>query len=327
MSERDRLLHSIATITADYRAGEIVAPSPQHVNKWISQFPQAVQKPILAEMEHILGKTYITKETVKQFLSMVVRSEKIAGAAPAEFWKRVKFLNIQGAGNSQREMLDIFDEKLREHCGLEISACGKVPNAFVYLDDVVFTGGRIRSDLTNWINTSAPPDTTVHIVTMGLHTGGYWYANKELKAAAKAAGKKINLTWWRSVEIEDRKSNTDTSDVLRPSVIPNDPVTQAYIGGLGYAPVLRKPGSVGAKAFFSSEQGRSMIEQEFLKIGAYIRTIAPNLGVYQRPLGNMVLKTPGFGSMMVTFRNCPNNAPLALWVGAPWYPLFARKNN
>lgn len=327
MTERDRLLQSIATTIADYRAGELAAPSPQHVDKWVSQFPKAVQEPILAEMDHILLKTYITKKNVKQFLSMVVKSEKIAGAAPAEFWRNVKFLNIQGAGNSQREMLEIFDEKLQEHCGLKISACGKVPTAFVYLDDVVFTGGRVRSDLTNWINAGAPSDTTVHIITMGLHTGGNWYANKELQTVAKAAGKKIKLMWWRSVEIEDKKTNTDTSDVLRPTVIPNDALTQAYIAGLGYAPVLRKPGNVGAMGFFSSEQGRSLIEQEFLKIGAYIRSIAPNLGIYQRPLGNMVLKTPGFGSMMVTFRNCPNNTPLALWVGAPWYPLFARKNN
>lgn len=30
---------------------------------------------------------------------------------------------------------------------------------------------------------------------------------------------------------------------------------------------------------------------------------------------------------MVTFRNCPNNCPLAFWVGDPWYPLFPRLNN
>ncbi len=185
----------------------------------------------------------------------------------------------------------------------------------------------MRTDLTSWIKSNAPPDTTVHIVTMGLHTGGNWYADQEIAKAAKAAGKNIKLTWWRCLDIEDKKANTDKSDVLRPTVIPNDAVTKAYIDSLGYAPFLRKPGSVGNNKFFSSEEGRSLLEQEFLKIGAHIRTIAPNLGIYQRPLGNMVLKTPGFGSMTVTFRNCPNNAPLALWVGAPWYPLFARKNN
>ena len=39
------------------------------------------------------------------------------------------------------------------------------------------------------------------------------------------------------------------------------------------------------------------------------------------------LETLGFGSLIVTYRNCPNNAPLALWVDAPWYPLFPRTTN
>jgi hypothetical protein len=41
----------------------------------------------------------------------------------------------------------------------------------------------------------------------------------------------------------------------------------------------------------------------------------------------MTLVTLGFGSLIVTYRNCPNNAPLALWVDHPWYPLFPRTTN
>jgi hypothetical protein len=55
--------------------------------------------------------------------------------------------------------------------------------------------------------------------------------------------------------------------------------------------------------------------------------MCPNLNKYQRPLGNMLLETLGFGSLIVTFRNCPNNAPLALWAGDPWHPLFPRTTN
>ena len=53
-----------------------------------------------------------------------------------------------------------------------------------------------------------------------------------------------------------------------------------------------------------------------------------------KPLGYSLFD-PGFGSMFVTYRNCPNNCPLALWYGNPeypsnhpfsrWYPLFPRK--
>jgi hypothetical protein len=94
-----------------------------------------------------------------------------------------------------------------------------------------------------------------------------------------------------------------------------------------HQPRFRKAGRVGGQAIFSDDAGRQLLEQEFLKAGARIRMMCPNLNVNQRPLGNTLLDTLGFGSMIVTFRNCPNNAPLALWVGHPWYPLFPRATN
>jgi hypothetical protein len=100
-----------------------------------------------------------------------------------------------------------------------------------------------------------------------------------------------------------------------------------YVQALRYPVMLRTPGNLGENGFYSSEEGRDVLEQEFLKAGLHIRSICPYLNEFQRPLGNTVLDTLGFGSLFVTFRNCPNNAPLALWAGAPWYPLFPRKTN
>jgi hypothetical protein len=94
-----------------------------------------------------------------------------------------------------------------------------------------------------------------------------------------------------------------------------------------HQPVLRTPPGTGELKIFSSDEGRELLEQQFLAKGAYIRTVCPILNEYQRPLGNMVLETLGFGSTIVTFRNCPNNAPLVFWAGDPWHPLFLRKTN
>jgi hypothetical protein len=58
-----------------------------------------------------------------------------------------------------------------------------------------------------------------------------------------------------------------------------------------------------------------------------VRNMCPLLKDFHRPLGLVPLQTLGFGSTIVTFRNCPNNCPLVLWAGHPWYPLFPRKNN
>ncbi len=328
MSERNRLLESIASKIADYRAGEIPLPSSTHVDQWIAQFPQPVQQPILTEMEHVLAHTYLNKASVETFLSNLVKNPKMACTDPCAFWRGVKFLRIQGGGNSQHDMLALLSVALQKACGLTVEQCGgSAPNIFVYLDDALFTGNRILTDISGWINSAAPQIAHVHIITMGLHLGGQYYAKGKIDTVTKSAGKSITFSWRHAVGIEDRKSYTDTSDVLRPTIIPSDPATQAYVKGPGFAPTLRNPGGIGGKGFFSSEQGRNLLEQEFLKSGVYIRSICPHLGIYQRPLGNMVLQTPGFGSMIVTFRNCPNNAPLTLWAGNPWYPLFARKTN
>ena len=71
-------------------------------------------------------------------------------------------------------------------------------------------------------------------------------------------------------------------------------------------------GSPGAANLFSSDAAKILLEQEFLKAGVRIRQICPNLGATQRPLGHMTLETLGFGSLIVTYRNCPNNAPLTV---------------
>jgi hypothetical protein len=94
----------------------------------------------------------------------------------------------------------------------------------------------------------------------------------------------------------------------------------------------RAPGGTGQ--FFSSETRRSVLEQAFLKAGLRIRSFSANPHAALRPLGFSPFGV-GFGSLFLSFRNCPNNAPLALWWGdhtkpswhpfSKWYPLVPRK--
>jgi hypothetical protein len=114
--------------------------------------------------------------------------------------------------------------------------------------------------------------------------------------------------------------------------VPEGPLAEAYVRYLTeeepkYKIELRTPGSVGKKKFFSSDETRILLEQEFLSAGLRIRDVAPLLPETARPLGATLLKTFGFGATVVTFRNCPNNCPLAFWASDPWYPLFPRSTN
>lgn len=327
MTERKMLLESIAHTTADYRKGEIDAPTPVHIERWVAQFDPLVQLPMLREMAFVLERTYFSLERVTAFLRGLVGIEKLTGKEPCGFWRGVNFLDIQSGGNSQTEMLELFNKVLQEKCGFGIRQCGGDGSVFLYLDDAIFTGNRVRRDLEAWVKDKAPNKAVLHIVSIALHSGARHYAGGYITKAAAASGKLIDVTWWRAIELEDRKSHSDTADVLRPTHIPDDPNVQAYVQAMKYPPTLRRSASMGANALFASDAGRSLLEQEFLKAGARIRQLCANLGATQRPLGHITLDTLGFGSLVVTFRNCPNNAPLALWVGAPWYPLFPRTTN
>jgi hypothetical protein len=326
---------SIAEIIQDYRADEIATPTSEHVDKWVSQFAAATQVPLLREMDFVLKNTYFNQDGVAGFLGSLVTSQKLAGASPRKFWKGTNFLNIQQNGESQQEMLEMFDEKLRAECGIDVDGCGSEDGEFVYLDDVMFSGNRVGNDLELWISNSAPAKAVLHVVVIAIHSSGEWLVGNRLNKAAKRAGKSIKIKYWRSINVENRKLYKDNSEVLWPAELPEDADLKAYMSLPQRFPFEpRSPGGKLEHNFFSSEQGRQLLERELLLAGVKIRAGCANPKDIMRPLGFSPFGL-GFGSMIVTFRNCPNNSPLALWWGDPeadpssplskWYPLLPRK--
>ncbi|WP_133000237.1 phosphoribosyltransferase-like protein [Luteimonas arsenica] len=327
MSQRDDLLASIANTIQDYRDGSLPQPIPAHVERWVQQFDAAVQLPILQEVDHVLKNIYFSKEKVSQFMRGAIRTQKLTGDNVQQFWCNANFLDIQGGGDSQTDMLALFSEQLTGEFGFGIDGCGRGGDVFIYLDDGIFTGNRVRRDLEGWVRDHAPAQAKVHVICIAQHSGGQYYANTKIQEVIRASGKSVDITWWHAIVLEDRRAYSASSDVLRPTVIPNDPAVQAYVAAMQYQPTLRAAGNPGTAGLFSNDTAKILLEQEFLKAGVHIRQICPNLGTTQRPLGHMTLETLGFGSLIVTYRNCPNNAPLAFWVDAPWYPLFPRTTN
>ena len=107
-----------------------------------------------------------------------MRYEPLTGHEPEGFWPAVHFLKIQGAGRSQRDMLEMFGVVLQEELGVSIGECGTEPSSFLYLDDGIFSGNRLLSDLAAWIQADAPPKARVDVICMALHLGGQWYARR-----------------------------------------------------------------------------------------------------------------------------------------------------
>lgn len=323
----DDLADSIADTVGDYRNDEIGGRSSEDVLDWVGQFDAANRLAILTEMDHVLKKVYISRETAESFLRTIATHKELVGDDPEAFWCDTQLLQIQQGGRSQSELVGIFDDVLQDECEIGCEDCDG-EETFVYLDDAVFSGNRLLNDLRPWIANDAPDRATVHVVVMALHTGGWHYATSRLEQVAAKAKKKIKFKGLRVIELEDRRNSVDECDVLRPRAIPKEAAAYAkLLTTAGYPAVLRTKDGCGPAEIFSTENGRNLLEQEFLKKGVAIRDMCPLLPENARPLGYQVLKTLGFGSLLVTWRNCPNNAPLVLWAGNPWLPLFPRKTN
>lgn len=327
MASTPNLRAALAGMIADYRKGEIQTPDAAHVDRWIAQFPQEVRDPILTELLHVFGTTYFTKSDVQTFIDSIVTNADFVGPDACQFWQGVKILNLQTAGNSQNDMVALLAESLKRQCGLELALCGVTPHTYLYLDDALFSGGRIHSDIAKWINESAPVQANLTVLVIASHAYGEWDTGNRIKAVTNAAGKTLDITWRRCASFENRKRYATNSDVLCPTAVPADPATQAYVFSLGQLPLIRTVGGKGRIGIFSGETGRHLLEQEFLAAGVRVRAMCPYFDKYMRPLGRTMFESLGFGSTIATYRNCPNNAPLVLWAGDPWYPLFPRKTN
>lgn len=282
--------------------------------------------PILAEISYVLERTYYSKIRVRGFLKRLINHHSWTGGDPKAFWQQVNFLDIQPRGSSQTELLKILDKTLLRETGLSIANCGQ-GSKFLYLDDGLFSGGRLGTDLENWIKGAAPANAELLIAVIARHAQGDYFTGQRLSKANTESRKNVTIKWAHQTRIEDGIFHTDSSDVLRPTGPGADPAVAAYIATLGKQQTWRRGSSIGPKKIFSTNQGREVLEQEFLKMGVHIRSKSPFLNEYQRPLGNTTMRTFGFGTLFATYRNCPNNAPLALWAGDPWYPLLRRVTN
>jgi hypothetical protein len=330
---REQLLQSIADRIKDYRQEEIPPRTPGDVDRWVRQFSGLAQEAILAEMDHVLSRVYITLKDCEKSLARVVASAKLALPSPGEFWRKANFLQIQDKGESQRVMLSLFEEAMKKEIGLTLAECGSPDGPYFYLDDCFFTGTHVRWNVIDWVKTDqAPKVAKVHILTLAIHKGRVQYTKNKIQQEARSVNKDITAEkWWRVLTLADCSCDGET-ECLHPTSYPqDDPHVQRLLTALahyGHAARARTSPTTTANKVFSSEAGRGVLEQEFLKAGARIKyELCPHLKENHWPLGYDVFKCVGFGSLLVTYRNCPNNCPLVLWAGDPWFPLFPRKTN
>ena len=334
------LYESIASKINGYRNGELPAPTPEHVERWVSQFTHENQEIILRETNHILEEIYITEQNVTDFLRRLARNKKLVGNDSVAFWRSAHIFRDQKHGNSLREMTDKLLAILQDEVGIYETG-GADSNTFVYVDDFLFTGSRLFNDLRNWIEAAPTEKIDVHIVFIGYHKSGQWYTENRLKNFAKEKGKNISFTFWsmEQARLENRLRYKNTSDILWPTAdICSTPEIAEYVENIdpdGEKIKFRVPLENNEFRLFSSESNRAILEREFTLAGLKIRSFCEAPSDSLKPLGFSPFVGFGFGAIVTTYRNCPNNCPLALWWGSPnastthpfsnWYPLLERK--
>ncbi len=337
---RAALRASIAARVADYRQGEVAPITPARVDRWVCQFDPADQLTLLAELDGLLRAYYVSRAEARAFICRCLAHEGIFGPPVRDGLIHTCFLNVQRKGNSQRDLLLMVDEIARAEHGVSLAECGQEPQRYIYLDDCLFTGATALDDLA-WAIPQCAPNAELHLVFFAIYRRHLDYFWRRLMTLANTH--RLNVHIWRAHEFHDVRARPERFDGLWPTAAMLDDETRAYLretrrtSGAGAAYLFRPEGLPYQDTFFSSATARDVVERAFLRVGVRLAGEARQPNPYLRPLGYEKWSGLGYGAFFITYRNCPNNCPLALWWGEEgyaadhplggWLPLFSRKPN
>jgi hypothetical protein len=198
-------------------------------------------------------------------------------------------------------------------------------------------------DFSKWLVDEAPASGHVHIIVAAIHAYAEYRllkATGNLREIAAKTGKTFGFTIWRAATLQDKRTAMWNSDVLRPRGPIDHPLVVSYLeelsreveerraeGKTAYGVEWRTADGIGASGLFSSTAARTRYEEQMLIAGCRVKEMCKNLPRHVRPLGVSNFVSLGFGSLLVTHRNCPNNCPIAWWVDEPWRALLPRRTN
>jgi len=326
-------IEALAKNLQDYRANEFLNPKEENIDIWLNQFSTENREVILDEMINIANKLYLTENEVDTFLKDLVNNVKLTNNNPIIFWQNVSLLNIQQNGNSQNEMVQKFKQIIFDEIGINVAINDMTKNNFIYIDDILFTGNRLFQDIKNYFNNTTNR-CRIDIIYIGYYKQGQYYYSNQLKTNFT----NIDFHFWRLLELENNTNCQNQSCILWPTEdIKGNLLVDTFLDNYKENDQMIYRDLTQSKGFyciehnvFTNEINRQILEKEFTLAGLQIIN---KIGGFQsgwKPLGFSPFKNLGFGSLVISYRNCPNNAPLCLWWGdwnnnPVWYPLFQRK--
>lgn len=333
------LAQSIYEIIKGYRNDDGIYLQPSNIIEWAEQF-NGDGEFVLSELLHLLKQVYLSREDAVNALRSLMNNQYVdyGFTSVEEYLQNTCFLCLQPEGKSQHVYLDMFDEIVFEKYGHHLSEYNDYPkNLFVYLDDILASGGTIRKDLMSWLSTDnhaeklKNKEIRLEISLICVHT---WGLNFLFYGLQRQFGN-LPISYRACYEIQNHLKlyGQDLNIAIPTKNQPKD-VLQ-YLAGLDaekYEEYAFRDGSKPLQEkFFTSPGNRVRFENIILEKGLYIINqiqgqVNPNI----RPLGliNPNYRTFGLGTHFFTWRNIPNNCPLVYWWDVPghnWKPLFPAK--
>ncbi|MHA1009580.1 phosphoribosyltransferase-like protein [Enterobacter roggenkampii] len=326
----DDLKISIAATLSDYRHVPPNGMNSEHVSRWVNQFPQADVRFILEETDRILKLGYIKREDYDRVII-----ENANAQENRELLETAAFLDIQDEGFSQQEII----QGLYDHCPEEINVVTRRSSqryvnsfdTFVYFDDVCFSGLKASEDLVWLIVNYNLQNVCIIVYFMGSHSSATWQIQQKIEKAFPDRGITLRIGHGELRHLENRLSYNARSEVLWPDVA-NAIIPPGTRNPENYNGTCRNGFIIND--VFPDERRRNRLEAIFTEAGFAILSHSDEPKKGLKPLGFSPFPGLGFGGTMFTFRNCPNNVPLAFWWGnyeraggpalACWYPLMKR---
>ncbi|ENU09288.1 hypothetical protein F997_02737 [Acinetobacter calcoaceticus NIPH 13] len=293
-----------------------------HISLWISQFDKSEQEFMVLIAAKLLEERFITKEEEIDFIKNLFSNNILSKNKTMPFP-----LDIQKNGNSQTRLIG--------HYNFFMSSFGYsyAEDSVIYLDDFIFSGGRVFEDLSNWIPLQEK-SYKIYVVVIGCHTN-FWriekLLNEKINHTNITKGINLSINFIKLNELENRLFRKNQSDVLWPMdhFFRNERYQHLIDPSFNY-----RDGFIATpQSFFTNNDDRVRFENICLKYGFEIIQRCQNPNRTTRPLG-IHRYSYGFGGLVFSYKNCPNNTPLLFWWGSSnpaspmynqWHPLMPRR--
>lgn len=340
--QKKAIQEQIAEILVGYELAPHQGMNSAHVGRWVDQFEERDRLFILEQTLALLRNAYISKNDYEGIINAILRNE-----GDVSIIRHSAFLNIQEAnrGSSQRDLLELLEIQAETFHEVDIVTLSRNVTShrvaqftsFIYFDDVCFSGTKALNDITWFVENFNLSNVTIHVFFLGTHT--YATYMLETNLARRFQRRNITLIIKKRGYLktrENRLAYSASSEVfwLRKNGIelPNwIQHPEIYTSREGSERDHFSPTNI-----FPNRIDRYRFEYALTNAGFYILQQSQNPAPILKPLGFSTFSGLGFGGTIFTYRNCPNNTPLAFWWGRYerngipnwaldcWYPLMRR---